>query len=83
MGALRLINAAPEEVILLGVQPASTDWGTVFDSDKPGAFLCENPNFSAFRGWCCVSGGFDSPLRELRKSYVHQGVLGGFNLWRP
>jgi hydrogenase maturation protease len=29
MGALRLINAAPAEVVLLGVQPASTDWGTV------------------------------------------------------
>jgi hypothetical protein len=29
MGALRLIDAAPEEVVLLGVQPASTDWGTV------------------------------------------------------
>jgi hydrogenase maturation protease len=29
MGALRLMDAAPEEVVLLGVQPASTDWGTV------------------------------------------------------
>ena len=29
MGALRLIDAAPKEVVLLGVQPASTDWGTV------------------------------------------------------
>lgn len=29
MGALRLIDAAPAEVVLLGVQPASTDWGTV------------------------------------------------------
>jgi hydrogenase maturation protease len=29
MGALRLIDAAPEDVVLLGVQPASTDWGTV------------------------------------------------------
>jgi hydrogenase maturation protease len=28
MGALRLIDAAPEAVVLLGVQPASTDWGT-------------------------------------------------------
>jgi hydrogenase maturation protease len=28
MGALRLIDAAPAEVVLLGVQPASTDWGT-------------------------------------------------------
>ena len=28
MGALRLIDAAPAEVVLLGVQPASTGWGT-------------------------------------------------------
>jgi hydrogenase maturation protease len=32
MGALRLIDAAPAEVVLLGVQPASTDWGTVLTS---------------------------------------------------
>ena len=32
MGALRLMDAAPEEVVLLGVQPASTDWGTVLTS---------------------------------------------------
>jgi len=32
MGALRLIDAAPEEVVLLGVQPASTGWGTVLTS---------------------------------------------------
>jgi hydrogenase maturation protease len=29
MGALRLMDAAPAHVVLLGVQPASTDWGTV------------------------------------------------------
>jgi hydrogenase maturation protease len=29
MGALRLMDAAPTQVVLLGVQPASTDWGTV------------------------------------------------------
>jgi hydrogenase maturation protease len=29
MCALRLMDAAPAEVVLLGVQPASTDWGTV------------------------------------------------------
>lgn len=28
MGALRLIDAAPAEVVLLGVQPAYTGWGT-------------------------------------------------------
>jgi hydrogenase maturation protease len=32
MGALRLMDAAPKEVVLLGVQPASTDWGTVLTS---------------------------------------------------
>ena len=29
MGVLRLIGAAPTKVVLLGVQPESTDWGTV------------------------------------------------------
>jgi hydrogenase maturation protease len=28
MNVLHLMDAAPEQVILLGVQPASTDWGT-------------------------------------------------------
>ena len=29
LGVLRLIDAAPSETVLLGVQPESTDWGTV------------------------------------------------------
>lgn len=29
MCALRLMDAAPVEVVLLGVQPASTEWGTI------------------------------------------------------
>jgi hydrogenase maturation protease len=29
LGVLRLMEAAPAEVVLLGVQPQSTDWGTV------------------------------------------------------
>jgi hydrogenase maturation protease len=33
MGALRLLDAAPKEVVLLGVQPASTDWGTVLSPE--------------------------------------------------
>jgi hydrogenase maturation protease len=33
MGALRLIDAAPTKVVLLGVQPASTDWGTVLTQE--------------------------------------------------
>jgi len=33
IGALRLMDAAPERVVLLGVQPASTDWGTVLTSE--------------------------------------------------
>ena len=28
MNVLRLMEAAPKEVVLLGVQPESTDWGT-------------------------------------------------------
>jgi hydrogenase maturation protease len=33
MGALRLMDAAPKEVVLLGVQPASTDWGTLLSPE--------------------------------------------------
>jgi hydrogenase maturation protease len=29
LGVLRLMESAPAEVVLLGVQPQSTDWGTV------------------------------------------------------
>jgi hydrogenase maturation protease len=32
MSALRLMDAAPEKVMLLGVQPSSTEWGTVLTS---------------------------------------------------
>ena len=32
MNALRLMDAAPVEVVLLGVQPESTDWGTALTS---------------------------------------------------
>jgi hydrogenase maturation protease len=28
LGALRLTGRAPEQVLLLGIQPESTDWGT-------------------------------------------------------
>ncbi len=37
MGALHLMEAAPAEVVLLGVQPESTDWGTVLTSTVEGA----------------------------------------------
>jgi hydrogenase maturation protease len=37
MGALRHIDAAPAEVVLLGVQPASTDWGTVLTAEVEAA----------------------------------------------
>ncbi len=32
MSALRLMDAAPVEVVLLGIQPESTDWGTALTS---------------------------------------------------
>jgi hydrogenase maturation protease len=40
MCALRLMDAAPAKVVLLGVQPASTDWGTVL---TPEVFPAQQP----------------------------------------
>lgn len=37
MSALRLMDAAPGEVVLLGVQPASTDWGTALTPEVEAA----------------------------------------------
>lgn len=39
MGALRFIDAAPEQVVLLGVQPASTGWGTLLTPEVEPAQL--------------------------------------------
>ena len=33
MSALRMIDAAAAEVLLLGVQPASTEWGTILTAE--------------------------------------------------
>lgn len=37
IAALHLMNVAPTEVVLLGVQPASTDWGTVLTPEVGAA----------------------------------------------
>ncbi|MBB6143837.1 hydrogenase maturation protease [Silvibacterium bohemicum] len=37
MDALRLMEASPTEVVLLGVQPESTDWGTVLTPEVEAA----------------------------------------------
>ncbi len=37
IGVMRLMNAAPEEIVLLGVQPESTDWGTELTSKVKAA----------------------------------------------
>lgn len=37
MSALRIMDAAPAEVVLLGVQPASTEWGTILTAEVEAA----------------------------------------------
>jgi len=62
MGALRLIDAAPEKVVLLGVQPASTDWGTVLTPEvEPAGTPCCKPRLSNSR-----NGLSKPPLSQRR-----------------
>ena len=50
IGALRLMDAAPEEVVLIGVQPASTEWGTALTPRlNPPGTPCSKPRSSNSR----------------------------------
>ena len=66
MAALRLIDAAPKEVVLLGVQPASTDWGTVLTPEvKPAQSALMQSVFAQIARW--ITEASPNTSRECRR----------------
>jgi hydrogenase maturation protease len=67
MCALRLIDAAPAEVVLLGVQPASTDWGTVLTPDVfPAQQTLMQSALEQLAQWIVEGSALAAPAREGR-----------------
>lgn len=62
IGALRLIDAAPAEVVLLGVQPASTDWGTVLTPEvEPARHALMQAALEQLRQWTVDASALTVP----------------------
>jgi hydrogenase maturation protease len=67
MGALRLMDAAPVEVVLLGVQPASTDWGTVLTPEvNPVQHAMMQAALLQLTQWTVETFTLAAPLTESR-----------------
>ena len=67
MGALRLIDAAPEKVVLLGVQPASTDWGTVLTPEvEPARHALLQAALEQLAQWTFEASALAAPATESR-----------------
>jgi len=67
MGALRLIDAAPEKVVLLGVQPASTDWGTVLTPEvEPARHALLQAALEQLAQWTVEASALAAPATESR-----------------
>jgi hydrogenase maturation protease len=67
MCALRLMDAAPGEVVLLGVQPASTGWGTVLTPEVESAqHALMQSAISQLAQWAANASAFAVPARENR-----------------
>jgi len=66
MAALRLIDAAPAHVVLLGVQPASTDWGTVLTAEvKPAQTALMQSVLAQLTQW--ITEASTNTSRECRR----------------
>jgi hydrogenase maturation protease len=67
IGALRLIDAAPKKVVLLGVQPASTDWGTVLTPEvEPTQYALIQSALAQITQWISEASALAAPARECR-----------------
>ena len=67
MGALRLIDAAPAEVVLLGVQPASTDWGTMLSPEvEPAGAALMQAALDQLAQWTAGTFALAAPATEIR-----------------
>jgi hydrogenase maturation protease len=40
IAALALVSTKPQDIVVLGVQPANTDWGTSLSPDVEAALMC-------------------------------------------
>ena len=68
MGALRLIDAAPEKVVLLGVQPASTDWGTVLTPEvEPARHALLQAALEQLAQWTVEASALVAPATGRRE----------------
>jgi hydrogenase maturation protease len=67
MGALRLMDGAPAKVVLLGVQPASTDWGTVLTPKvDPAQQALMQAALEQLTQWMMESNALAASPRESR-----------------
>ena len=67
MGALRLMDAAPKEVVLLGVQPASTDWGTLLTPEvEPARPALMQAALDQLAQWTAGTFALAAPATEIR-----------------
>jgi hydrogenase maturation protease len=63
--ALRLMDVAPTEVVLLGVQPASTDWGTVLTPEvEPTQHPLIQSALAQITQWIREVSALAAPARE-------------------
>jgi hydrogenase maturation protease len=70
IAALALVSTRPQDIVLLGVQPASTDWGTSLSPDVEAALtrlveaaleqlrLWREPSDGRFEGQASLPAGF-------------------------
>jgi len=68
MGALRLMDAAPEKVVLFGVQPASTDWGTVLTPEvEPAQRALSLAAIEQLAQWTVEASALLAPAKGRRE----------------
>jgi hydrogenase maturation protease len=71
MGALRLMDAAPEEVVLLGVQPASTEWGTDLTPEvEPALHALMEAAVEQLARWTVEASALAKPVTESRNLQI-------------
>ena len=67
MGALRLIDAAPAEVVLLGVQPAYTGWGTALTPEVDLALqTLMQSALAQLTEWVDEASALTAPAKDYR-----------------
>ncbi len=79
IAALFLVSAVPQEIVVLGVQPAYTDWGTTLTPERRG---CARAFGRSSRGAATTVGGIAD--RSFGSTFVIAGtrtILGARHVW--